>query len=81
MNRMALTRTVDTRGRVAWAEPPPPAACPNGHRLEPPTVRVGHQPCGCAPGGHRSFRCEVCGSTIYRPEHDGSTFGQGSLYG
>ena len=64
------------------AEPPSPPTCPNGHELRPPNVRIGHQPCSCAgPGGHRTFRCETCGAVIYRPPHDGSEFGLGSLYG
>lgn len=47
----------------------PPIHCPNGHRLGPGRVLVGHQVCGGEdPGGHTTWRCIECDAVVYAPE-------------
>jgi hypothetical protein len=44
----------------------PPRHCPNGHRLAPNRMLVGHQPCaGTCRGGHMTWRCRRCDAAIY----------------
>lgn len=58
-----LVRSTDGRWIIR-----PPARCPNGHRLEPGHVLVGHQVCGGDHrGGHVTWTCE-CGATVHAPE-------------
>lgn len=46
----------------------PPRECPNGHKLGPDRVLVGHQVCGGEdPGGHTTWTCLECDATIYAP--------------
>ena len=44
--------------------------CVCGGLLAHPHVRVGHLPCSCAPGGHRTRLCMDCGAVTYEPPHD-----------
>jgi hypothetical protein len=48
----------------------PPQRCPDGHRLGPHRVLVGHQPCGCGHHGHMTWECRECSTTIYAPPVD-----------
>ncbi|MGO9351066.1 MAG: hypothetical protein ACLP3C_09685, partial [Mycobacterium sp.] len=46
----------------------PPQRCPNGHRLGPNLVLVGHQPCaGNCHGGHTTWECLSCNAITYAP--------------
>ena len=46
----------------------PPQRCPNGHRLGPGAVLVGHQPCaGSCHGGHTTWQCAACDAITYAP--------------
>ena len=46
----------------------PPTRCPNGHRLGPGEVLVGHVVClGHGGGGHTSWHCRTCDQTVYGP--------------
>jgi hypothetical protein len=47
----------------------PPRHCPNGHRLGPGAVLVGHQPCaaGSCHGGHTTWQCLTCQVITYAP--------------
>ena len=47
--------------------PTPPSHCPDGHRLGPGEVLVGHQACLGHGGGHTSWTCRVCDQTVYGP--------------
>ena len=44
----------------------PPTRCPNGHRLGPGEVLVGHQTCLGRGGGHTTWTC-LCDATVYGP--------------
>jgi hypothetical protein len=43
-----------------------PTHCPNGHQLGARRVLVGHQP--CSEGGHMTWTCRECDSTVYAPD-------------
>jgi hypothetical protein len=45
----------------------PPTHCPNGHTLGPGQVLVGHQACLGHGGGHTTWTCRQCDSTVYGP--------------
>jgi hypothetical protein len=45
----------------------PPSRCPNGHRLGPGEVLVGHQACLGHGGGHTTWTCSKCDQTVYGP--------------
>jgi len=45
----------------------PPTRCPNGHRLGPGEVLVGHQACLGHGGGHTTWTCRQCDATVYGP--------------
>ena len=54
----------------------PPSRCPNGHRLGPGEVLVGHQACLGHGDGHTTWTCCTCDQTVYGPRsntHGGST--------
>jgi hypothetical protein len=57
-----LIRT--TNGR--WITQPP-TGCPNGHRLGPGEVLVGHQACLGHGGGHTTSTCRTCDGAVYGP--------------
>lgn len=60
----ALVKSTDGRW-IVYA----PRECPNGHRLGPGRVLVGHQVCGGEdPGGHTTWTCLECDGTVYAPE-------------
>ena len=42
----------------------PPTHCPNGHRLGPGQVLVGHQACLGHGGGHTTWTCRTCDQTV-----------------
>src|SRR6476660_7928601 len=45
----------------------PPSRCPNGHRLGPSEVFVGHQAGLGHGGGHTTWTCRTCDATVYGP--------------
>src|SRR5258707_792057 len=45
----------------------PPSRCPNGHPLGPGEVLLGHQACLGHGGGHTTWTCLACDSTVYGP--------------
>jgi hypothetical protein len=45
----------------------PPMRCPSGHPLTPGDVLVGHQACTGHGGGHTTWTCRTCDSTVYGP--------------
>jgi len=45
----------------------PPQSCPQGHRLRPGEMLVGHQPCSTCCGGHTTWTCPACGAVRYGP--------------
>ena len=60
---MTVGDLVQTRdGR--WVVEPPPH-CPNGHRLGPKQVLVGHTACRGHGGGHLTWTCRACNQTMY----------------
>jgi hypothetical protein len=68
-----LVRTRPTGRRAHEIAEIPPERCSNGHPIvDARTALIGFVPCACAGiGGHRSYRCTVCGVTdLYPPHHD-----------
>jgi hypothetical protein len=46
---------------------PPTDTLPHGHNLGPNQILVGHQACLGHGGGHTTWRCHRCETTVYGP--------------
>jgi hypothetical protein len=60
-----------------------PDQCPNGHDLIGGTCLVGWEVCGCASaghGGHRTYFCRHCDTTLYVPPCSGTEFKPGERW-